>query len=69
MLPTKNLNNFIFYSDGYIINSKILKIFVHYIFEGQKIKLSPISIFSKENNIFLPLFDKICFCNYWKFES
>jgi len=60
-LPTKNLNNFIFYSNGYIINSKILKIFVHYIFEGQKIKLSPISIFSKENNIFLPLFDNNVF--------
>ena len=58
---TKSINNFIYYSNGYIINSEILKIFEQNIFEGQKTKLNPISIFSKENNIFLPLFENNIF--------
>ena len=53
IFPTKSKNNFIYYSSGYIIDSKILEIFENYIFEGQKIKIKPINIFNKENNIFL----------------
>jgi len=58
MLPTKNKNNFIYYSNGYIINSKILNIFENYIFEGQTIRIKPISLFHKVNNIFISLINK-----------
>ena len=61
VLPIKNKNNFIYYSNGYIINSKIFKIFENYIFEGQKIELKEISIFNKGNNIFLPLIENTIF--------
>ena len=53
MLPIKSKNNFIFYSNGYIINSKILEIFEKYMFEGQKIKIKPITIINKGNNIII----------------
>ena len=55
MLPFKNKNNFIYYSNGYIINSTILEIFEKYMFEGQKIRIKPINIFNKDNNIFISL--------------
>ena len=53
-LPIKNAKNFIYYSNGYIINSKILEIIENYFFEGQKIKINSLTILSKENNIFVP---------------
>ena len=55
MLPSQLKNNFIYYSNCYIINSTILEIFENYMFEGQKIKIKAIKIFKKDNNIFLPL--------------
>jgi len=58
ILPNKNKANFIYYSNGYIINSLILEIFENLMFGGQKIKIKPINIFNKENNIFLPLIGK-----------
>jgi len=58
ILPSKSKNNFIFYSKGYIINSTILEIFEKYMFEGQSISIKPISIFNKENNIFLSFINK-----------
>ena len=61
VLPFKNKNNFFYYSNCYIINSKILKIFEKYIFERYKFYLKPISIFNKENNIFLPLIENTIF--------
>ena len=54
-LPRKNKNNFIYYLNGYIINSTILEIFEKYMFEGKNISIKPISIFNKEYNIFLSL--------------
>ena len=56
--PNKNKANFIYYSDGYIINSTILEIFENYMFESQKIKIKSINIFNKENNIFLTYIDR-----------
>jgi len=53
MLPFKLKNNFIYYSNGYIINSKILEIIKNYMLEGQAIKIKPINIFNKENNIII----------------
>ena len=58
MLPIKFKNIFIYYSDGYIINSKILEIIENYMFEGQRKKIRPISIFNKENNIIISLIIK-----------
>ena len=58
MLPSKKQNNFIFYSKGYIINSKILKIIKNNMFEGKEIKIKPINIFNKGNNIFVPFISK-----------
>ena len=40
MLPIWNKNNnFVYYSNAYIINSKILEITENYMFEGQKIEI------------------------------
>ena len=58
MLPSQLKKIFVYYSNCYIINSTILEIFENNMFEGQKIKIKPINIFNKENNIFLPLIDK-----------
>ena len=58
MLPIQLKQIFIYYSNCYIINSTILEIFEKYLFEGQIIKIKPINIFNKENNIFLSLTNK-----------
>jgi len=59
MLPIWNKNNnFVYYSNAYIINSKILEITENYMFEGQKIEIKSTTIFNKENSIFVPFIDK-----------
>ena len=64
ILPTKTKNNFIYYSCGYIINSKILEIFEKDMFEGQKLKIKPIIIFNKENNIFISWINNNAFVTF-----
>ena len=63
-LPIMLKNNFIYYSEGYIINSKILEIIENYMFEGQKIKIKPIAIFNKENNIIISLIRNNVFVSF-----
>ena len=55
LLPIKFKKKFFYYSNGYIINSKILEIIENYMFEGQKINIRPITILNKENNIIISL--------------
>ena len=64
ILPIKFKNNFIYYSDVYIINSKILSIIENYMFEGQRIKIRPISIFNKGNNIIIFLINNNVFTTF-----